>query len=85
MRRLINSSFLFVVYAFLYMPIIVLIANSFNANKFGMKWGGYTTKWYQALINNDSLMQAAWHFVKYCGFFRNRCDHYREFDRRRAI
>ncbi|GLO60975.1 spermidine/putrescine ABC transporter permease PotC [Vibrio sp. MACH09] len=68
MRRLINSSFLFVVYAFLYMPIIVLIANSFNANKFGMKWGGYTTKWYQALINNDSLMQAAWHSLSIAVF-----------------
>lgn len=46
---------------FLYLPIIVLIANSFNENKFGMKWGGFTTKWYHALVNNDSLMQAAWH------------------------
>ncbi|WP_370643738.1 spermidine/putrescine ABC transporter permease PotC [Photobacterium sp. TLY01] len=50
-----------VVYAFLYIPIIILIVNSFNASKFGMKWGGFTTKWYEQLVNNDSLMQAAWH------------------------
>ncbi|EOV0145452.1 spermidine/putrescine ABC transporter permease PotC [Vibrio vulnificus] len=61
MGRTVRFSFMTLVYAFLYLPIIVLIANSFNVNKFGMKWGGFTTKWYHALVNNDSLMQAAWH------------------------
>ncbi|CAK4067968.1 spermidine/putrescine ABC transporter permease PotC [Vibrio sp. MarTm2] len=61
MGRTVRFSFMTLVYAFLYLPIIVLIVNSFNANKFGMKWGGFTTKWYETLINNDSLMQAAWH------------------------
>ncbi|MCV5216457.1 spermidine/putrescine ABC transporter permease PotC, partial [Escherichia coli] len=56
------------VYAFLYLPIIVLIVNSFNANKFGMKWGGFTTKWYETLVNNDSLMQAAWHSLNVAVF-----------------
>jgi spermidine/putrescine transport system permease protein len=46
----------------------VLIANSFNANKFGIKWGGFTTKWYHALMNNDSLMQAAWHSISVAVF-----------------
>mgnify|MGYP000109048973 CR=1 FL=1 len=49
------------VYCFLYMPIIVLIVNSFNANKFGIRWDGFTMKWYEALVNNNSLMQAAGH------------------------
>ncbi|MEF1282463.1 spermidine/putrescine ABC transporter permease PotC [Vibrio sp. M250220] len=61
MGRTVRFSFMTLVYAFLYLPIVVLIVNSFNANKFGMKWGGFTTKWYETLINNDSLMQAAWH------------------------
>ncbi|OIQ26340.1 spermidine/putrescine ABC transporter permease PotC [uncultured Vibrio sp.] len=61
MGRFSKFSFMSLVYLFLYLPIIVLIVNSFNSNKFGMKWGGFTTKWYQALVNNDSLMQAAWH------------------------
>ena len=61
MGRTVRFSFMALVYAFLYLPIIVLIVNSFNANKFGMKWGGLTTKWYETLVNNDSLMQAAWH------------------------
>lgn len=63
MKQLFNSSLISLVYLFLYLPIIVLIANSFNANKFGMKWGGLTTKWYQSLLNNDSLLEAAWHSI----------------------
>lgn len=68
MGRVVRFSFMSVVYLFLYLPIIVLIANSFNANKFGIKWGGFTTKWYHALMNNDSLMQAAWHSISVAVF-----------------
>ncbi|CAM2919794.1 spermidine/putrescine ABC transporter permease PotC [Vibrio rarus] len=68
MGRTVRFSFMSLVYAFLYLPIIVLIANSFNANKFGMKWGGFTTKWYESLVNNDSLMQAAWHSLNIAVF-----------------
>ncbi|MCX9563056.1 spermidine/putrescine ABC transporter permease PotC, partial [Vibrio cholerae] len=41
MGRSIRFSFMSLVYLFLYLPIIVLIANSFNENKFGIKWGGF--------------------------------------------
>lgn len=58
-----KSSFMSLVYLFLYLPIIVLILNSFNASKFGIKWDGFTTKWYSALFNNDSLIQAAGHSI----------------------
>ncbi|EMV9259078.1 spermidine/putrescine ABC transporter permease PotC [Vibrio cholerae] len=68
MERSIRFSFMSLVYLFLYLPIIVLIANSFNENKFGIKWGGFTTKWYHALMNNDSLMQAAWHSINVAVF-----------------
>ncbi|EPM7911139.1 spermidine/putrescine ABC transporter permease PotC [Vibrio alginolyticus] len=68
MVRTVRFSFMALVYAFLYLPIIVLIVNSFNANKFGMKWGGFTTKWYETLVNNDSLMQAAWHSLNVAVF-----------------
>lgn len=68
MGRTIRFSFMAVVYAFLYLPIIVLIGNSFNANKFGMKWGGFTTQWYETLAYNDSLIQAAWHSLSIAVF-----------------
>lgn len=36
---------------FLYLPIAVLIANSFNASKFGGEWAGFTLDWYSALFS----------------------------------
>lgn len=68
MGRIFKFSLMTVVYAFLYTPIIILIVNSFNASKFGMKWGGFTTKWYEQLVSNDSLMQAAWHSLNIAVF-----------------
>ncbi|WP_332398421.1 spermidine/putrescine ABC transporter permease PotC [Vibrio metschnikovii] len=68
MRKTVRFSFMSLVYLFLYLPIIVLIVNSFNDNRFGIRWGGFTTKWYHALINNDSLMQAAWHSINIAVF-----------------
>ncbi len=68
MGRSFRFSFMALVYGFLYLPIIVLIVNSFNENRFGMKWGGFTTKWYETLIHNDSLMQAAWHSLNVAVF-----------------
>lgn len=61
MKRIFNSAYLVLIYAFLYIPIIVLIANSFNSSKFGMKWKNFTFKWYEQLLGNDSLIQAAIH------------------------
>ncbi len=40
-----------------YIPIIILIVNSFNSSRFGINWQGFTTKWYSLLMNNDSLLQ----------------------------
>nr|WP_095506992.1 spermidine/putrescine ABC transporter permease PotC [Paraferrimonas sedimenticola] len=59
MAKLSRALFLFILFLFLYLPIGVLIANSFNSSKYGIKWGGFTTKWYDALINNPGLMEAA--------------------------
>ncbi|EQA06189.1 binding--dependent transport system inner membrane component family protein [Glaesserella parasuis 12939] len=50
---------MFVVYAFLYIPIIILIINSFNADRYGLSWKGFSWNWYERLFNNDTLTQAA--------------------------
>ncbi len=60
-RRLLQGGFMAIVYAYLYVPIIILIVNSFNASRFGFSWQGFTTYWYSILFNNDSLLQAAGH------------------------
>ena len=61
MGRSVKFSFMSLVYLFLYAPIVILIVNSFNASRFGMRWEGFTTKWYTQLSLNDSLIQAAGH------------------------
>lgn len=60
-RRLLRSGFIGLIYGYLYVPIIILIINSFNASRFGFSWQGFTTDWYRILFTNDSLLQAAGH------------------------
>ncbi len=61
MGKTLRSGFMFLIYAWLYIPIIILIVNSFNASRFGINWQGFSTQWYALLVNNDSLIQAAKH------------------------
>ena len=46
-------------YAFLYGPILSLVVYSFNESRLVTVWGGFSTKWYGALLNNDKLLDAA--------------------------
>ncbi|EKT60749.1 spermidine/putrescine ABC transporter permease PotC [Providencia burhodogranariea] len=59
--RTLRGGFMAIIYAYLYIPIIILIVNSFNESRFGINWQGFSTKWYELLMNNDSLLQAAGH------------------------
>jgi putrescine transport system permease protein len=47
-------------FAFLYLPIVLLVIFSFNASKLVTVWGGFSTKWYVSLFHNRGLMDAAW-------------------------
>ncbi len=46
--------------AFLYIPLVVLVIYSFNESKLVTVWGGFSTKWYGALLENDTILEAAW-------------------------
>jgi putrescine transport system permease protein len=46
--------------AFLYAPILVLVAYSFNASNLVTVWGGFSTRWYAALFADAPLIAAAW-------------------------
>ncbi len=46
-------------FAFLYVPIIVLILFSFNIARTGAVWQGFTLSWYQRLLGNEALLTAA--------------------------
>lgn len=47
-------------FAFLYIPILLLIIFSFNASKLVTVWGGFSTHWYVQMWHNAGLMDAAW-------------------------
>ncbi|MEM8539615.1 MAG: ABC transporter permease [Pseudomonadota bacterium] len=47
-------------FAFLYLPIVLLVIYSFNASKLVTVWAGFSTKWYVEMFNNQGLMDAAW-------------------------
>ena len=51
-------------FAFLYLPIVALIAYSFNASRLVTVWGGFSTRWYGALLENQPLLDAAWLSVR---------------------
>lgn len=47
-------------FAFLYIPILILVIYSFNDSKLVTVWGGFSTRWYQQMWHNEALMDAAW-------------------------
>ncbi len=51
-------------FAFLYLPIVLLVVWSFNASKLVTVWGGFSTKWYAALLQDEQLLSAAWVTVR---------------------
>lgn len=46
--------------ALLYIPMVVLIAYSFNASPLVSVWGGFSVSWYARLVHNREILDAAW-------------------------
>jgi putrescine transport system permease protein len=61
MRRLtaFNLASIAVGIAFLYLPIVILVIYSFNASRLVAVWGGWSTRWYAALIEDAPLLDSA--------------------------
>lgn len=57
-KKCISRLYLFLVFAFLYLPIIVLVALSFNNSRTKVKWGGFTFQWYLGCFQNETIMSA---------------------------
>ena len=51
-------------FAFLYIPMIILIIYSFNESKLVTVWAGFSTKWYGELLQNEAFLNAAWVTIK---------------------
>jgi putrescine transport system permease protein len=44
---------------FLYLPLVVLIIGSFNASRLPGSWGGFTLHWYELVLADPNLQDAA--------------------------
>lgn len=56
MRRLLSFHAL-LVYLFLYLPILVVVALSFNESRRGVHFTGFTLKWYQGLFQDPRVLE----------------------------
>lgn len=66
MRRLtwFNTTSLTIGFAFLYLPMLILVIYSFNSSKLVTVWAGFSTKWYGELMRNEAFLDAAWVTIK---------------------
>ncbi len=56
--KLFKRLYLGLILFFLYIPIIVLIVQSFNAGKSRAKWEGFSFRWYEELFHDPNIMNA---------------------------
>ncbi|MDU3722397.1 MAG: ABC transporter permease [Clostridium celatum] len=58
LESFIKRFYLFIIFIFLYTPIVTLMVFSFNDSKSMGKWSGFTLKWYSQLFENQRIMEA---------------------------
>ena len=47
-------------YVFLYAPLVIVVAYSFNDSRLNAEWVGFTFDWYRKLFGNEKMLKAAW-------------------------
>lgn len=63
LENFIKRFYLFIIFLFLYTPIITFMVFSFNNSKTMGKWSGFTLKWYEQLFSNQRLMSALYYTI----------------------
>lgn len=58
MKKFTSKLYIALVFLFLYAPIFVLIAYSFNESKSRTVWTGFTFDWYVKLFNNEVILKS---------------------------
>lgn len=53
-----SKSYVAVTMIFLYAPILVMIAFSFNNSKSRAHWAGFSLRWYEKLLHNEAILSA---------------------------
>lgn len=60
-KRFFERIYLLLIFAFLYAPIVVLMAFSFNESKSRSMWTGFSLKWYEKVFQNSEIMSALYY------------------------
>ena len=60
LKKSLFPTFIFLIFSFIYLPIIVLIIFSCNKIAFPYRWVGFSLQWYRELFNSTEI----WHAVK---------------------
>ncbi len=57
-KKCASRLYMFLIFCFLYLPIVVLIVLSFNNSKSSVVWNGFTFQWYIDCFRNEKIMSA---------------------------
>ena len=58
-----SNVYAFLVYAILYIPVAVMMAFSFNNQRYNYYWNGFTTQWYAKMFSNSALISSLWYSI----------------------
>ncbi len=61
--KTLKKIYLYLIYVFLYAPVVLLIIFSFNNSKSRAHWDGFTLKWYGELFKDDQIMSSLYYTV----------------------
>ncbi len=61
MKKTIKKLYLFIIFLFLYAPVVTLIVFSFNNSKSRAHWDGFTLKWYAELFQDKQIMSSLYY------------------------
>lgn len=66
-NKFLDNVCLFIVFMFLFLPIVVLIVFSFNTSRLNIMFEGFTLSWYYELFKNKMLIEALWNTLLVAG------------------
>lgn len=58
--RWVSRTWLALGFAFLYLPIVMLVVYAFNASPLPSVWGGFTLSWFGKLADDTEILQGLW-------------------------
>ncbi|MDR2488905.1 MAG: spermidine/putrescine ABC transporter permease PotC [Desulfovibrio sp.] len=57
--RFFSAGYLTLIYAFFYVPLFIVFCHSFNYSKYVSDWNGFSLRWYESLLSNTAILDAA--------------------------